>query len=96
VVAGLSMGGFGALSYAAPEPGMPRAVASYGGVSTAMASRFEISTRVSSWLVSVRSMALQASKCFLGVHAAWSSSSLMVGCWSGAKGLPIWDSTWLG
>jgi len=32
VVAGLSMGGFGALSYAARNPGMFRAVASYSGV----------------------------------------------------------------
>lgn len=32
VVAGLSMGGFGALSYAARHPGMFRAVASYSGV----------------------------------------------------------------
>lgn len=32
VIAGLSMGGFGALSYAARNPGMFRAVASYSGV----------------------------------------------------------------
>jgi diacylglycerol O-acyltransferase/trehalose O-mycolyltransferase len=32
VIAGLSMGGFGALSYAARHPGMFRAVASYSGV----------------------------------------------------------------
>ena len=35
-------------------------------------------------------------KCFPGVHAAWLSSSLRTGCWSGANGLPIWDSTWSG
>src|SRR6266498_5184820 len=34
-----------------------------------------------------------ASKCFLGVHAAWLSSSLTTGCGSGANGLPICDST---
>jgi conjugative relaxase-like TrwC/TraI family protein len=32
-------------------------------------------------------------KCFLGVHAAWLSSSVETGCWSGANGLPICDST---
>ena len=37
-----------------------------------------------------------AAKCFLGVHAAWLSSSRQVGCWSSANGLPIWDSTWAG
>ena len=35
----------------------------------------------------------QPAKCFLGVHAAWLSSSLRTGCWSGANGLPICDST---
>jgi riboflavin biosynthesis pyrimidine reductase len=35
-------------------------------------------------------------KCFPGVHAAWLSSSLPAGCWSGANGLPICDSTWAG
>src|SRR6266487_3655241 len=35
-------------------------------------------------------------KCFLGVHAAWLSFSPTVGCWSGANGLPICDSTWVG
>ncbi len=35
-------------------------------------------------------------KCFLGVHAAWLSSSVRTGCWSGANGLPICDSTWAG
>ncbi|MFL6102528.1 MAG: glycosyltransferase, partial [Actinomycetes bacterium] len=33
--------------------------------------------------------ALGLLKCFLGVHAAWSSSS-PTGGWSGANGLPIW------
>jgi hypothetical protein len=35
-------------------------------------------------------------KCFLGVHAAWLSSSSAMGCWSGANGPPICDSTWAG
>src|SRR5215217_2102210 len=34
-----------------------------------------------------------ATKCFLEVHAAWLSSSLGTGCWSGANGLPICEST---
>src|SRR5215216_5332053 len=37
-----------------------------------------------------------AAKCFLGVHAAWLSTSPTGGCWSGANGLPIWLSTWAG
>jgi menaquinone-dependent protoporphyrinogen oxidase len=32
-------------------------------------------------------------KCFLGVHAAWLSSSPTGGCWWSANGLPICDST---
>jgi Protein of unknown function (DUF3987) len=31
-----------------------------------------------------------------GVHAAWLSSSSAMGCCSGANGLPICDSTWVG
>jgi hypothetical protein len=34
-----------------------------------------------------------AAKCFLGVHAAWLSSSPTGGCWWSANGLPICDST---
>jgi hypothetical protein len=39
---------------------------------------------------------LGPAKCFLGVHAAWLSSSPTGGCWSSANGLPICDSTWVG
>src|SRR5215218_2671191 len=35
-------------------------------------------------------------KCFLRVHAAWSSPSPAGGCWSSANGLPTCDSTWVG
>src|SRR5215218_547051 len=35
-------------------------------------------------------------KCFLRVHAAWSSPSPAGGCWSSANGLPTRDSTWVG
>ena len=35
-------------------------------------------------------------KCFLGVQAAWLSSSPWAGCWSSANALPIWLSTWVG
>jgi S-formylglutathione hydrolase FrmB len=41
VVAGLSMGGFGAMSYAARHPGMFRAAASYSGVLDTVGSDFE-------------------------------------------------------
>jgi S-formylglutathione hydrolase FrmB len=41
VVAGLSMGGFGALSYAARHPGMFRAAATYSGVADTLGSDFE-------------------------------------------------------
>ena len=40
-VAGLSMGGFGALTYAARHPGMFKAAASYSGVTDTLGSGFE-------------------------------------------------------
>src|SRR4029453_11391452 len=37
-----------------------------------------------------------SSKCFLGVHAAWLSSSPTGGCWWSANGLPICDRPFAG
>src|SRR6266705_4434419 len=50
------------------------------------------------WLDSDAAMTTRISptKCFLGVHAAWLSTSPTGGCWSGANGLPICDSTLAG